>query len=116
MSELDYEDMELVKDRDNKRLLSMERYCYTTQCLRNYILKYFGENPNKPCDDCGNCLQEFETLDMTDEAKQMINCVFEAKGRFGKTIIIDAVYGAKTARLNEVGSYKLKVLWGLKRN
>ena len=108
MSELDYEDMELVKDRDNKRLLSMERYCYTTQCLRNYILKYFGENPNKPCDDCGNCLQEFETLDMTDEAKQMINCVFEAKGRFGKTIIIDAVYGAKTARLNEVGAINYK--------
>lgn len=86
----------------------MERYCYTTECLRNYILKYFGENPEKPCEDCGNCQREFETLDMTDAAKKIINCVYEAKGRYGKGIIIDTVVGAKTARLEEVGAIDYK--------
>lgn len=108
MSDLDPADAEIVRERDTKRLQVMERYCYTTECLRNYILKYFGENPEKPCEDCGNCLREFETQDMTDAAKNMINCVYEAKGRFGKTIIIDAVYGAKTARLSEIGAYNYK--------
>ena len=104
MSDIDPADRETIKERDAKRLQVMERYCYTTECLRNYILKYFGENPSKPCEDCGNCLREFETLDMTEEAKKIINCVFEAKGRYGKTIIIDTVAGAKTARLEEIGA------------
>ena len=104
MADLDPADRETVRERDAKRLQIMERYCYTTECLRNYILKYFGENPIRPCDDCGNCLREFETLDMTAEAKKIINCVYEAKGRYGKTIIIDTVVGAKTARLEEIGA------------
>ena len=108
MSDLDPVDRETVKERDTKRLQIMERYCYTTECLRNYILKYFGENPEKPCEDCGNCLREFETLDMTDAAKKIINCVYEAKGRYGKGIIIDTVAGAKTARLEEIGATDYK--------
>ena len=108
MSDLDPVDRETIKERDIKRLQIMERYCYTTECLRNYILKYFGENPEKPCEDCGNCLREFETLDMTDAAKKIINCVYEAKGRYGKKIIIDTVAGAKTARLEEIGAVSYK--------
>lgn len=104
MQELDPADRENVRERDAQRLRIMEGYCYTTECLRNYILKYFGELPKKPCGDCGNCLREFETLDMTEEAKKLINCVYEAGGRYGKTIIIDTVYGAKTARLEEIGA------------
>lgn len=103
MPELDFADRQTVRERDMQRLQSMEGYCYTTECLRNYILKYFGENPKKPCEDCGNCLREFETLDMTDAAKKIINCVYEARGRYGKSIIMDTVLGAKTARLEEVG-------------
>ena len=68
MQDLDPADRETVRERDARRLQVMERYCYTTECLRNYILKYFGENPEKPCQDCGNCLREFETLDMTEAA------------------------------------------------
>lgn len=108
MQDLDPADRETVRERDARRLQVMERYCYTTECLRNYILKYFGENPEKPCQDCGNCLREFETLDMTEAAKKVINCVYEAKGRYGRQIIIDTVAGAKTARLEEIGAVRYK--------
>ena len=119
MQDLDPADRETVRERDVRRLQVMERYCYTTECLRNYILKYFGENPKKPCQDCGNCLREFETLDMTEAAKKVINCVYEAKGRYGKQIIIDTVAGAKTARLEEIGAVHYKsygVLAGTNKN
>lgn len=119
MQDLDPADRETVRERDVRRLQVMERYCYTTECLRNYILKYFGENPKKPCQDCGNCLREFETLDMTEAAKKVINCVYEAKGRYGKQIIIDTVAGAKTARLEEIGTVRYKsygVLAGTNKN
>lgn len=119
MQDLDPADRETVRERDVRRLQVMERYCYTTECLRNYILKYFGGNPEKPCQDCGNCLREFETLDMTEAAKKVINCVYEAKGRYGKQIIIDTVAGAKTARLEEIGTVRYKsygVLAGTNKN
>lgn len=119
MQDLDPADRETVRERDARRLQVMERYCYTTECLRNYILKYFGENPEKPCQDCGNCLREFETLDMTEAAKKVINCVYEAKGRYGRQIIIDTVAGAKTARLEEIGAVRYKsydVLAGTNKN
>ena len=41
---------------------------------------------------------------MTEAAKKVINCVYEAKGRYGRQIVIDTVAGAKTARLEEVGA------------
>lgn len=107
-SDIDPIDAMTIKERDIKRLQIMEGYCYTTECLRNYILKYFGENPKKPCDDCGNCLRQFETLDMTDEAKKIINCIYESRGRYGKNIIMDTVLGAKTARLTEIGATEYK--------
>ena len=107
-SDIDPTDAMTIRERDIKRLQIMEGYCYTTECLRNYILKYFGENPKKPCDDCGNCLRQFETLDMTDEAKKIINCIYESRGRYGKNIIMDTVLGAKTARLAEIGASEYK--------
>ena len=107
-SDIDPTDAMTIRERDIKRLQIMEGYCYTTECLRNYILKYFGENPKKPCDDCGNCLRQFETLDMTDEAKKIINCIYESRGRYGKNIIMDTVLGAKTTRLEEIGASKYK--------
>ena len=107
-SDIDLIDAMTIRERDIKRLQIMEGYCYTTECLRNYILKYFGEDPKKPCDDCGNCLRQFETLDMTDEAKKIINCIYESRGRYGKNIIMDTVLGAKTARLTEIGATEYK--------
>ena len=107
-SDVDPIDAMTIRERDIKRLQIMEGYCYTTECLRNYILKYFGEDPKKPCDDCGNCLRQFETLDMTDEAKKIINCIYESRGRYGKNIIMDTVLGAKTARLTEIGATEYK--------
>lgn len=37
------EDRSIIKERDLHRLHTMEMYCKTTECLRNYILSYFGE-------------------------------------------------------------------------
>lgn len=33
----------------------MKNYCFTSGCLRHYILEYFGEDPPARCDNCGNC-------------------------------------------------------------
>ena len=74
-ADIPYEDIELIRQRDAKRLQIMEGYCRTSGCLRNYILEYFGEKRNEPCDSCGNCHREFTEIDMTEDAKLVINCV-----------------------------------------
>lgn len=105
-SEID--EIELIRQRDAQRLRVMEGYCKSTSCLRNYILTYFGERVLAPCDNCGNCHGEYEEVDMTEEAKKVINCIAETRGRFGLSIVTGALMGAKRARLSEVGATEYK--------
>lgn len=102
------DDIELIKQRDAKRLQVMEGYCKATSCLRNYILTYFGEKPHEPCDNCSNCHREFSEADMTADAKWVVNCIAETRGRYGKNIVIGALLGAKRARLKEIGADRYK--------
>ena len=38
------------------KLANMKEYCFTSGCLRHYILAYFGEESPERCGSCGNCL------------------------------------------------------------
>lgn len=76
----------------------------TTSCLRNYILNYFGEATDQPCDNCGNCHQEFEEMDMTKDAKWVIGCITEMRGRYGQALVVSTLLGSKKARLKEIGA------------
>ena len=107
-AEMDDEEADLLRQRDLQRLQTMERYCQTTQCLRNYILAYFGEHPTAPCGNCGSCNNDFDEVDMTDAAKWMINCVAELHGRYGKAILFGTLQGANRARLRELGAERFK--------
>ena len=102
--DLDDEAADLLRARDNQRLQAMANYCQTTGCLRNYILRYFGEEPAEPCGSCGNCDREFEEVDMTAQAKWMINCVAETRGRYGKGVVLNTLRGANMTRLRELGA------------
>ena len=105
---MDMDDIELVRQRDIHRLQVMEGYCKATTCLRNYILEYFGEKIAAPCDNCGNCHREYYEQDMTPEAKWVINCIAETKGRYGLNIVIGTLLGANRARLKEIGANTYK--------
>ncbi len=103
-TDIDFEDVELIRQRDSQRLHKMEAYCQTTDCLRTHILTYFGEKMGAPCGNCGNCQKEFVEMDMTKEAKWIINCVTETKGRYGLNVVVGTLLGAKRAKLQEFGT------------
>lgn len=113
-SEVESENIELIQQRDKRRLQIMEGYCRTTSCLRKYILEYFGEKRPNPCENCGNCHREYHEVDMTEEAKWVINCVAETKGRYGQMIVIGTLQGANRARLKELGTINYKSYGKLK--
>lgn len=107
-SGLDEEDALLVRQHDMQRLKAMEGYCRTTGCLRNYILNYFGEKVGKPCDNCGNCHREYTQTDMTMQARKVVECVKEMRGRYGLVIVVGTLMGADRARLKEIGADNYK--------
>ena len=102
--EMDEEDIELIRQRDAYRLQVMEGYCKTTSCLRNYILEYYGEKIFSPCNNCGNCHRDYTETDMTAEAKWVVNCIAETRGRYGRNIVSGTLVGANRARLKEIGA------------
>lgn len=97
--ELDSMTRRLVMERDRERLKKMTFYCFTNECLRDYILRYFGEYGENYCGNCSNCLSQFETVDVTDIARELVGCVEASRQRYGITVIIDTVHGANTAKI-----------------
>lgn len=99
--DLDYEERELIRERDNERLRKMTFYCFTNECLRDYILRYFGEYGGNYCGNCENCLMEFQDIDVTQEAVSLINLVRTSGERYGINAIIDAVHGSENAKVRQ---------------
>ena len=89
----------LVEERDRERLKKMTYYCFTNDCLRDYILRYFGEYKENYCGNCSNCLTGFETVDVTDIAAAIIRCAETSRQRYGAAVIMDTLHGANTAKI-----------------
>jgi len=105
---LDPHDEAQLKERRIKRLNEMDIYCKTTECLRGYILKYFGEDPPKDCDNCANCGGEVEEADITIDAQKIISCVVRMRERFGLNMVIDVLRGNATQRVRQFRLNELK--------
>ena len=75
--------------RDYERLQKMTDYCLTTDCLRNYILRYFGEAEENPCGHCGNCENAVAKADITDVAVLVFKTVRSMNEGFGAALVAD---------------------------
>jgi ATP-dependent DNA helicase RecQ len=86
-------------------------YCHTNECLRKKILEYFGETPSyQRCENCGNCLDQSEMVDITIEAQKILSCIYRLKNRFGINMVIAVLRGSKNKKilelhLNEISTY-----------
>lgn len=99
--ELDELTRQLVRERDHERLRKMTFYCFTNECLRDYMLRYFGEYGGNYCGNCSNCMTQFEEVDVTKIAAALTGCVREAGQRYGINVLIDTVRGADTAKIRQ---------------
>lgn len=94
---------QLVLERDRERLRQMTFYCTTNECLRAFILNYFGEYGSCACGNCSNCLTVFEEADVTEAAQKLLGCVRFCGQRYGVTVILDTLRGASTAKIRNYG-------------
>lgn len=110
-----WEELELLRERDEERLRTMTYYCMTTGCLREYILRYFGEMGHGRCENCLNCAKEYEQTDVTEEAAKIIACILECRQRYGINVIAGILAGATRAKLREYGVFDLDAYGSLKQ-
>lgn len=105
------EERALVRERDLQRLGKMVGYCKTKDCLRHYILGYFGEQSPLHCQNCSNCSAEMQEYDITTEAQKILSCVVrvERKYDFGLGVmqIVRTLTGSKEKRILELGLNRL---------
>lgn len=99
------------KELEIKKLQSMIDFCESKECLRAFILKYFGEeNVREYCNNCSNCLNSDELRDYTIEAQKILSCVYRTRERYGVAVLIDVLRGMIgpkiiNDKLNELTTY-----------
>lgn len=101
--ELSEEELNNIIERDRERLKQMTFYCFTNECLRDYILRYFGEYHDNYCGNCSNCQTEFIDMDISKTSQNIVGCIAESYGRYGINAIIDAVHGSNNAKIKRFG-------------
>lgn len=99
------------KELEIKKLQSMIDFCESKECLRTFILKYFGEEEVREyCNNCSNCLNSDELRDYTIEAQKILSCVYRTRERYGVAVLIDVLRGMIgpkiiNDKLNELTTY-----------
>ena len=99
------------KERDLafQQLAQIISYCESTDCRRNVLLKYFGEEIEEPCNNCDSCFHPREKTDYTDQAKLLLDCVQQTGQRFGMSHVVDVLYGARTQKIKDARHDRLQI-------
>jgi ATP-dependent DNA helicase RecQ len=104
------------KTNELNKLQTMVDYCHTPECLRKFILNYFGEtNTITECANCSNCNDDNELTDITLDAQKIFSCVMRVKERFGTTLIASVLKGSKDKKVLQLGFDSLST-YGLLKN
>ena len=99
-----------------RKLQSMIDYCFCSNCLRKYMLNYFGESTIwTTCDNCSSCKGSADKVNVTKEAKAIFSAIMGTDERYGASMITSIVRGERTDRIMRAGHDALPV-FGLLSN
>ena len=99
-----------------RKLQSMIDYCFCSNCLRKYMLNYFGESTVwTTCDNCSSCKGSADKVNVTKEAKAIFRVIMGTDERYGASMITSIVRGERTDRIMRAGHDALPV-FGLLSN
>lgn len=93
-----------------RKLQSMIDYCFCSNCLRKYMLNYFGESTVwTTCDNCSSCKGSGDKVNVTKEAKAIFRAIMGTDERYGASMITSIVRGERTDRIIRAGHDALPV-------
>lgn len=112
-TDLTPDQLQAMHEADEQRLRQMVFYATTTDCLRSFILRYFGEEAPAYCGNCGNCLADYEEVDERTNALKILSCVARVRQHaiacgnpatsVGAGTVVDILRGSKAAKVLERG-------------
>ena len=104
-SRLTPDERDVIRRKDYERLQGMIRYCFRSDCLREYILQYFGEQAPAECGNCGCCMKQTETVDVTVDCMKILCCAVRLANKrlsFGMKMFCDILQGKQTERITSL--------------
>ncbi len=87
------------RQKEEERLKHMIFYCTTSDCLRGYMLRYFGDAYKDSCGKCSNCLTDYETADVTVEAQKILSCIIKTGQLYGAGVVADVLRGVLSDKI-----------------
>ena len=91
--DLSPEEQAQVREKDEERLKWMTFYAKSRKCLRQNLLRYFGEKAPDTCENCSNCVPDCEHVDITTEAQMILSCIVRTNERYDEETIIQLMRG-----------------------
>jgi len=104
------------KLNEYRKLQAMVDYCHTSQCLRKYILRYFGEESvAEECGNCGTCNEKSELVDQTVDAQMIFSCILRMREQFGISLVAEVLKGSSNKKVLRYGFSELST-YGLMKD
>jgi len=104
------------------KLNAMVAFAEASSCRRRILLGYFDERMEEDCGNCDICLHPPEMIDVTEDARKALSCVYRVNQRFGMGHVIDVLRGSKKERIMQlrhdrlsthgIGADKSQEYWG----
>lgn len=103
LASFDPETAAMLMERQKARLKQMTFYATTQDCLRRFILRYFGEHPPVQCGYCSNCLGDVDIVDATVEGQKFLSCLHRMGKGYTPAQVIAVLQGQLTPELQGRG-------------
>lgn len=95
------------KNIETQKMQALLAYCEQSQCRRQSLLGYFGQEAGPPCGNCDNCLQPPPTYDATEDARKALSCVYRCEQNFGVQHIVDVLQGKSNTKIQQYNHHTL---------
>ncbi len=114
-SAVDPDEFEKQLEIGNRQIAQMADYCNLSGCLREKLLRYFGDEAKDYCGSCSVCVGEYELADESAAAKTIISIVRKTGQRYGAYLIASVALGDKNEKITSLGLSGLPEYGALKK-
>jgi len=86
---------------ERQKLDTLLGWCEVTECRRQPLLAYFGDELEHDCGNCDNCLNPPATWDATEAARKLLSAVYRTGQYFGAAHVVDVLLGKQTDKVSQ---------------
>ena len=94
---------------EQHKLDAMLALCEETRCRRQALLAYFDEVLEQPCGHCDTCVDNVQTWDATEPARQALSAIYRSGQRYGVGHLVDILLGRDNDKIRASGHQHLPV-------